>query len=269
VSINEPINLFDDITYIVSGLPQLVEHKDIIHLLNYSNDGIRGVSTIYYANQSLDIATESELAANQNLNSNVTGLLSVETALSVDQIKQAKKAWNQNVAGNSGGGIAVLSGGWKFQPLNLSSTDLQLIESREFNSIDVARWFGVPGSKLGINKSVSYNSIEAEQLAFLSDTLHPLLQKIECELERKLYTNAEREYIDVRFDIKPILRIDQKSQSEYFRTLFNMGVMTINEIRNELDLQKIEGGDNVLMQTNMSTLNNIIQTTKNDDDKQQ
>jgi HK97 family phage portal protein len=161
----------------------------------------------------------------------------------------------------------VLAGGWRFQPLTLNSKDAQLIESREFNSVDIARWFGVPTTKLGINKGVSYNGIEAEQLAFLSDTLHPLLQKIECELERKLYSESERQYIDVKFDVSSILRVDLKSKAEYYRTLFNIGALTINEIRNDLDMGKVEHGNQTLLQVNMTTLNNIINNIdKNNND---
>jgi HK97 family phage portal protein len=133
-----------------------------------------------------------------------------------------------------------------------------LLEHREFNNWDVARWFGVPPSKIGLQQAGSYNSIESEQLSFLCDTLQPLLQKIECELERKLYTEPERKFIDVKFDVSSIVRVDLKSKAEYFRTLFNIGALTINEIRNELDLGKIEHGNQTLLQVNMTTLNNIV-----------
>jgi HK97 family phage portal protein len=260
VTVNyNPTNLFDDVTYIVTGFPRLIEHTEMIHILNHSNDGILGISTIHFAMQSLSISNESEQNAKQFLSSNVSGLLSVESALSENQIKNARKAWNHNVKEN--GGIAVLSGGWKFQNLNLNSKDAQMLESREFNSVDVARWFGVNLSKLGISSSTSYGGIEQENIAFLTDTLHPLLQKIECELEKKLYTESEREFIDVKFDVSSILRVDLKSKAEYYRTLFNIGVLTINEIRNDIDMQPIENGDKTLLQVNMTTLDNITNNT--------
>jgi HK97 family phage portal protein len=255
VVINIPVNLFDDVTYLVAGFGKIVEHSDMIHILNYSNDGIQGVSTIHYANQSLQISNESEVTARDNLEHSLSGILSTEGIMPDPQKKQAKEAWDHSV---KQGGVAILSGGMRFQSVAMNARDAQLIESREFNSVDVARWFGVPTTKLGINKGVSYNGIEAEQLAFLSDTLHPLLQKIECELERKLYSETERQFIDVKFDVSSILRVDLKSKAEYYRTLFNIGVLNINEIRNELDLPNIEHGDQTLLQVNMTTLGNIV-----------
>jgi HK97 family phage portal protein len=255
VSINWDFNLFHDVTYVVAGFNRIVEHKDMLHLVNFSNDGIHGESTIYYANQSLQISTESEQSANDALHSSVTGLLSVESQLASDQVKAAKKAWTKNVTDE--GSIAVLSGGWKFQPLSMNAHDAQLIESRKFNAVDISRWFGVPTTKLGINEGISYNGIEGENLAFLSDTLSPLLQKVEIELERKLYSEYERQTIDVKFDVSNILRIDMKSKAEYYRTMFNIGALTINEIRRELDMQSIEHGDQTYIQTNMTTIEQI------------
>jgi HK97 family phage portal protein len=50
VTVNyNPTNLFDDVTYIVAGFPRLLEHTEMIHILNHSNDGILGISTIHYA----------------------------------------------------------------------------------------------------------------------------------------------------------------------------------------------------------------------------
>jgi HK97 family phage portal protein len=255
VSVNWDLNLFSPVTYVVYGFERLVEHTDIVHLINFSNDGIHGISTIHYATQSLQISTESEESATAALSNSVTGLLSVESMLSSQQTSDAKKAWNKNVRDE--GGVAVLSGGWKYQPLSVNARDAQLIESRKFNAVDISRWFGVPTTKLGINEGISYNGIEGENLAFLSDTLSPLLQKIEIELERKLYSETERANIDVKFDVSNLLRVDLKSRAEYYRTLFNMGVLTINEIRHDLDMDSIEFGDRTYIQANMTTIEQI------------
>lgn len=46
--------------YQVTGFSSLVEPKDMIHVLNFSYDGIIGVSTLTHARQTLGIATSSE-----------------------------------------------------------------------------------------------------------------------------------------------------------------------------------------------------------------
>ena len=151
-----------------------------------------------------------------------------------------------------------------FQPVTISPIDAQLLETRAFNVIDVCRFFGVsPVKAFDLSKS-SYSTVEATQLAFLTDTLSPLLEKIELEFERKLYKPSEKESIDVRFDTSVLLRADKASLASYYNTLFQIGVITINEIRRELDLPAIEDGNHSFVQVNTVTLKNAVKE-KNDE----
>ena len=145
-----------------------------------------------------------------------------------------------------------------FQPITVNPSDAQLLETRQFNVIDICRFFGVsPVKAFDLSKS-SYSTVEATQLAFLTDTLAPLLEKIELEFERKLYKPSERNSIDVRFDTSVLLRADKASLANYYNTLFQIGVITPNEIRKALDLEAIENGDHTFVQVNIQTLNNAV-----------
>ena len=132
----------------------------------------------------------------------------------------------------------------EFKPITVNPSDAQLLETREFNVIDICRFFGVsPVKAFDLSKS-SYSTVEATNLSFLTDTLSPLIEKIELEFERKIYKPSEKEMIDVRFDTSRLLRADKQSLATYYSTLFNIGVVSPNEIRREIDLPYIEGGDN-------------------------
>ena len=134
-----------------------------------------------------------------------------------------------------------------YEPITVSPADSQLLETREFNVVDICRFFGVsPVKAFDLSKS-SYSTIEASELAFLTDTLSPLLEKIEEEFERKLYKPSEKDSITVRFDTSVLLRADKQSLANYYSTLFNIGAITINEIRSQLDLPYIDGGDNAFV----------------------
>ena len=143
----------------------------------------------------------------------------------------------------------------------MNPTDAQLLETRQFNVIDICRFFGVsPVKAFDLSKS-SYSTVEATNLSFLTDTLSPLLEKIELEFERKLYKPSEKESIDVRFDTSRLLRADKQSLANYYSTLFNIGVVSCNEIRKEIDLPYIEGGDSHFVQVNLMEVNKAAQNT--------
>ena len=101
----------------------------------------------------------------------------------------------------------------------------------------------------------------------MTDTLNPLLEKIELEFERKLYKPSERNSIDVRFDTSSLLRADKASQASYYNTLFQIGAITPNEIRKALDLEPLENGDKSFVQVNVQTLDNAtnLLTEEKDD----
>lgn len=131
--------------------------------------------------------------------------------------------------------------------------------------IDICRFFGVsPVKAFDLSKS-SYSTVEATELAFLTDTLAPLLEKIELEFERKLYKPSEKDNIDVRFDTATLLRADKAALSSYYQTLFNIGVISPNEIRKELDLPSVEYGDNTFVQVNIQTLDRAVNNPDNTD----
>ena len=256
----------EKVEYQITGFKQLVPASDMIHLKNKSLDGVRGVSTLQYARITLGIASASENTANNFFKSGgaISGILSTPNPLSSKQKEDARQSWAAAYGSNNDkNGIAVLDGNWSFQELSISPADAQLLESRKFNVIDIARFFGVPPTKLFDNVGVNYNSLEMSQLAFLTDCIQPLLVKIEQEFECKLFNRGERGKYEVKFDTTMMLRTDKTSLANYYNTMFNMGVYSPNEIRKALDMTAIEGGDQHVAQVNLTTLENIAKLAQN------
>lgn len=260
------------IKYSITGFSSLVEPINLIHLLNFSYDGIIGISTLEHAKLTLGLSTDSESHAAGFFKggANLAGILKVQSTLNSKQKTELKNGWQTafNASTGTPNGVAVLEGNMDFQPITVSPSDAQLLETREFNVIDICRFFGVsPVKAFDLSKS-SYSTVEATQLAFLTDTLSPLLEKIELEFERKLYKPSERDSINVRFDTSVLLRADKASQASYYNTLFQIGAITINEIRKELDLPALTDGDHSFVQVNVQTLNNAIKEKVNEGTKE-
>ncbi len=263
VTILKPQTITDTISYSITGMKNVVEDCNMIHILNFTSDGYEGISTLAYARKTLGLAMDAEANAEGFFKggANVAGILKFNSPLATKQKESLKSSWNSAFNGSTGtpNGIAVLDADLDFQSVTVNPSDAQLLETRQFNVVDICRFFGVsPVKAFDLSKS-SYNTIEQMQLAFLTDTLQPLLEKIECEFQRKLYKPSEKDNITVRFSTAPLLRADKQSQANYYNTLFQMGVMTINEIRRELDLPHLENGDTSFVQVNVQTLKNATQ----------
>ena len=258
VTILKPQNITDTISYSITGMKNVVEDCNMIHILNFTSDGYEGVSTLTYARKTLGLAMDAEANAEGFFKggANVAGILKSNAPLTTKQKESLKSSWNSAFNGNTGtpNAVAVLDADLDFQAVTVNPSNAQLLETRQFNVIDICRFFGVsPVKAFDLTKS-SYNTIEQMQLAFLTDTLQPLLEKFEGEFQRKLYKPSEKDNVVVRFSTAPLLRADKQSQANYYNTLFQMGVMTINEIRQELDLPHLENGNTSFVQVNVQTL---------------
>lgn len=265
VSVIPPTKLNDPVSYSITGIGK-VESCNMIHILNFSYDGINGIPTLTHARNTLGLAADAESHASGFFKggANLAGILKVQSTLTTKQKTDLKTSWQNAFSPATGtpNGVAVLEGNMDFQPITVNPADAQLLETRQFNVIDICRFFGVsPVKAFDLSKS-SYSTVEATELAFLTDTLSPLLEKIELEFERKLYKPSEKDSIDVRFDTATLLRADKQSLASYFQTLFNIGVISPNEIRQQIDLPYIDGGDNTFVQVNIQTLDRAISSPK-------
>lgn len=245
--------------YRVTGFIELVEPHDMIHVLNFSYDGIIGVSTLTHARQTLGIASDSERHAAGFFEGggNMAGVLTIEGArLDKKQKEQNYAEWESRTNPVSGhpNGIVILEGNMKYQPVTINPKDAQLLESRMFNVVDICRFFSVsPVKAFDLSKS-SYSTVEATQLAFLTDTVAPMLEKIELEIKRKVFRPTECNRITVQFDTSALLRADMTSLAAYNNMLFQNGGITPNEIRRANNLSRLPDGDETFVQVNTQPL---------------
>lgn len=253
VTVVPPLSINEPVKYNVQGIGA-VKPADIIHIVNKSFDGVNGLSTIYFAANTLGLSRDAEKHARNFFASGcgTGGILKSKKVLTDKQITDTKKAWKQTVGNEGSNGVVVLGADLDFTRLTVNPTDAQLLETRQFNVIDICRFFGVSPVKVFDLTKSSYNTVEATNISFLTDTVQPMLEKIELELETKLFPGDPS--VDIRFDVNQLLRADKRNLAAYFSTLYQIGAINSNEIRREIDLPPIPGGDRNYVQVNLTPL---------------
>jgi hypothetical protein len=111
---------------------------------------------------------------------------------------------------------------------------------------DVANLFGVPPHKLGDSSRTAYNSLEAENQAYLDESLDPWLVKWEEECWDKLLTEEEKDADShfVEFLRAALVRADLNARANYYqKALGGAPWLEINEVRAIESLNWIDGGD--------------------------
>ena len=269
VTIIPPKHFADDIMYSVIGVKGLVESCNIIHIVNYTENGYTGISTLRHARNILGIAAETDKNALDFFTGggNLSGLLTTKERRTKEQKQQIKNEWYESTTNqplNNSKGIVVLDSEWDFTPITVNPKDAQMLDNRKFNVIEICRFFNVNPVLCYDLEHSSYSTIEAVQLDFYNQTLSPIIAKFEQEFKRKLFATGEQNSVEIHFNTTELLRTDKSSLASYYNTLFNIGVMSPNDIRKELDYNAVEGGDTYFVQTNLMPVERAKMNTPTD-----
>lgn len=223
-----------------------IEPINMIHFIKNTHDGVNGIGVSKYAHQILNLSKATNKTAENYFDSgcNLSGILTSDKTMGIQQKTEAKETW-ERIHGKygSGGGIAVLGNDWKYQSIAANSEQSQMLQSREFNITELARYFTISPTLLGDLSHTQYGTLEAAQADFIAHTLLPLISMIQDELNRKLLKPSERGNIIIDLDEDHIYLSDKASTANYLTTLTSSGILSINEARHVLGYQPIEGGD--------------------------
>ena len=250
-----------DVCDATNGIFGKYEEDEVIHIKGLiTNDTKSGVSVLTYARLTLDVAStgDSETLNRFANGGNVRGLVSNDQSVrgfGEYQDKQLEKTAEDIDSRFQGGErIVSLPGQVDFKQISLSSTDMQFLESRKFTVRDICRFFGVHPSFVFDDTSNNYKSAEMANVAFLSNTLNPLLRKIENELQRKLVSPSISSKRRIQFDRKGLYACDLESKVSYQSKTIGAGIYTVNEWRREENKPPVVGGDIVLVSANLRNI---------------
>ena len=238
----------DRLDYTVSNhkqIPKLVKKENIIHFAKDTKDGINGRGFLFFATDVIDLAGFTQQAAEDYFGSgcNVTGILQFKGRVTPEQMKKIRQQWTQ-IHGNGMSGLGILEGDAEYTPISQNSAEAQMLETREFNVSEIARFFNISPILLGDLSHNSYSSIEDSNIEFVSHCLLPIINLMEEELNRKLIVN-KNQYID--FDENELLKSNKSTMAQYYVDLVSNAILTINEAREQLDYNPVSGGDDLII----------------------
>ena len=247
------------ITYKVHtpNVVQELQPKAVLHVLGITLDGIRGISPVTLARESLGGAI-AELRHGQAFfknSANLSGVLQHPGHLGKEAAENLRDSWREKYTGSdTAGRVAILEEGMTFQSTSLSNKDSQWLESRQVTVLDIARIFGVPPALLGHLEKASYSSQEAQNIEFLTHSLRPWLTRIEQAIQKALITD---EGLYCEFTTGDLLRTNLKDRYEAYRTALAAGFLSINEVRRLENMPEVAGGDELFRPLNMGLLSDV------------
>lgn len=254
------------------GIEGEYDERDIIRLKGMTLDGVNCLSVIAYAARTTSLAaTSDENTLDSYANGGTTlGILTNPGGvpgygeMQTDALQNAANRVSAAIRRNDR--LAAIGGQWQYIPLGMTAADMQALETRKFTGREICRFFGVHPSFVFDDTSNNYKSAEMANVAFLSNTLNPILRQIENEIERKILphvTTGGR----VAFRREDLYATDLAGRMAYTEKRIATGTMTVNEARKSFGMPPVDGGDTVFMSANLKGINEYTNIDTNGSEK--
>lgn len=156
--------------------------------------------------------------------------------------------------------LAILEGGMKITALGMSNDDAQVAQIHAMAVAKIARIYGVPLHLIGETSNVTSwgSGIEQQSIGFVTYYMRPKFVVWEQALNRTLMSSDMRRRFYFEFNIDGLLRGDFKTRMEGYALLVQWGLATPNEIRRQMNLPPVDGGDERLHPLNMAPASRIM-----------
>jgi HK97 family phage portal protein len=238
---SDSVKVTRDASGIVYVVNQAVEGQktlradEVLHIRGPSVRGFVGDSLVYRAAKAvaLSVAQEQFASAYYINNTVMGGVLEIPGKMDGDTRDRLSKDWKAKYSGkNKAHGVAILEAGAKYVPFDVDADKSQLVPSRSFSVEDVARYFGVPLVRLGVQAAAQGYGTNVSQLnlQFVRDTLTPWVNRLCEEVAYKCYPER-KPWRTLEIDLQWLTLGDALQRAQAYETLIRTGVKSVNECR--------------------------------------
>lgn len=239
---------------------------EMLHFKLFTKDGLMGIDPISYHAQSLGIGIAGQKFAAEYFASKgaLRGVLETDGELDDPTYEKFQERFNNS----SNHKTQLLEYGIKYKNISVSPDAAQAIQSRLFSIQDASRIWKVPLSLLAELTHGTFSNTEQQDIQYTKYGLRPRCKRFETELETKLFRKNERGHLNVKFDLKGLLRGDLKTQAEFYHKAILDGWMNRNEVRELENRNPVKGLDEYLVPSNMTLPEALEQAIENNKTKE-
>lgn len=245
--LSDPSNKLYCRFYFKSGNQAIFAYSDIIHLRrNFNNDDLLGDD-----NNALHTALELAHTQNEGIisgiktSANIRGILKYSQLLSPQTMNKEKETFiNNYLQMNNDGGVIVLDQKTEYTPIEskpiiLNAEQTKGIQEKIYNY-------------LGITENIVNSSYTEDQFsAFYESTIEPFAVALSMEFTAKIFTEREQAFGNsILFESGRLQFSSNRTKVELIKELMPMGVISLNDALEILNLPPIPDGDKRLQSLN-------------------
>lgn len=238
-------------------VPTPYRQDEIFHLRWLSSDGVTGYVPTTLSKDAIALARATELHSSAFFGNGAQTGTYIETDQphKPDALQRFRQQWDD---AHRGPGQAfktvIMPHGFHKKNDPVNNQHAELIATRRYQCEEVARHYRVPLSLLGDLSNVRYNTVEQSAIDFATFSLIPHCRRWQFACRRDLITDDKNYFVE--FDVSALMAGDYQARSQFMREMFNMGVLSVDEIRGQIGYNPLpEGlGSKRFVQVNMQLL---------------
>lgn len=249
-----------------------ISPDDMIHIRALGNNQKMGLSPILQHAETIGMGMSGQKYTSSFFNGNArpAGIVSVKGEINKDGWERLKKVWQKAALLLRGqeNKTLLLPGDLDYKALSVSPVDAQIIDMMKLNRSMIAGIFNVPAHMINDLEKATFSNITEQAIQFVRYTIMPWVANWEQELNRRLFTRAERAAgYYVRFNLAGLMRGTPKERAQFYHFAITDGWMSRNEARAFEDMNPVDGLDEMLVSVNAAnpTKNTLDDKTKEED----
>ncbi len=230
-----------------SGKEVILPYSDLVHLRRYFND-----DDVLGADNSA-IVPGLELAQTQNegiisgikAGASIRGILSFTQIMSASKLKEEKEAFVNDYLSMDSVGVVATDQKMSYTPIENKPVILSAEQAAEVKTKIY--------DYLGITEPIVNSSYTEDQYsAFYESTIEPIATALSQEFTAKLFNEREQAYGNsVMFESGRLQFTSNGTKVQLIKELMPMGLLTINQALEILNLPSVTDGDKRLQALNM------------------
>lgn len=238
---------------------------DVLHIKSLGPSIKTGKSVIQTHAETIGLGLDARKFASGFFGGNArpAGILSVKTPLNSNAWENFKKMWQtaQEKLRSEENKTILLPAELDYKALTVSPVDTELLSMMKLNRSEIAGIFNVPAHMINDLEKATFSNISEQTIQFIRFSVMPWVVNWEQELNRKIFTKAERKagYF-VKFNLAGIMRGTAGERATFYHAAITDGWMSRNEARQLEDMNPVDGLDEMLVSVNAAKQVNNKQT---------
>lgn len=242
------------------GQTIVVTAEDVIHFMFFTYDGIHGRSPLLSLADEIGLQDDGIKTLRRFFKSGLKGgLLKAKGKLSPEARLKTRKDFEYSQRNSNAGSPIIIDDRFEYSPIEVDTNVLQLINSNNYSTAQIAKALHIPAYKLAVNSP--NQSIKQLNEDFITSDLPYYFKPIASNLEMTMLTDRQRHNCHIEFDTR---KETGMSMDDVQKGVTN-NVITPNEGRVRMGLVK---SDNPDLDRFQSTLNTVFLDKKEEYQKQ-